>query len=70
MSNTSSTESQRRFIESLAKNLSDEELCAAIKQSGHAGAASWMIGVGTRNQALKGVTKSQASKLIDILKSA
>lgn len=65
-----STESQRRFIESLAKNLTDAEFIAAIGKTGHTGwAATVTVLPGTRNQALCGITKTQASALIDILKN-
>lgn len=69
MSNTTSTEAQRRFIESLARTLTDEQLAEQIASTGHTGRAASVLSWGTRNQALKGITKIQASALIGQLKA-
>lgn len=64
---TSCTAPQRRFIEALAKDLTDEQLNTAIRKTGTSSGRVYSS-VETRNQRLKHLTKNYASALIDILK--
>ena len=63
----SCTAPQRRFIEALAKNLTDEQLNTAIRKTGTSSGRVYSS-VETRNQRLKHLTKNYASTLIDLLK--
>lgn len=65
--NNSSTPAQRSFIISLAKDLTDEQLSAAIRKTGSSSDRAHMTTL-NRNQRLQHLTKSYASKLIDLLK--
>jgi hypothetical protein len=63
----SCTAPQRRFIEALAKDLTDEQLNMAIRKTGTSSGCVYSS-VATRNQRLKYLTKNYASALIDLLK--
>lgn len=63
----SCTAPQRRFIEALAKDLTDEQLNTAIRKTGTSSGRVYSS-VETRNQRLKHLTKNYASTLIDLLK--
>ena len=63
----SCTAPQRRFIEALAKDLTDEQLNTAIRKTGTSSGCVYSS-VETRNQRLKYLTKNYASALIDLLK--
>ena len=65
--NNSSTPAQRSFIISLAKDLTDEQLSAAIRKTGSSSDRAHMTTL-NRNQRLQHLTKTYASKLIDLLK--
>ena len=65
--NNNSTEAQRRYIESLAKNLTDEQLSQAIRKTGSASDKAHDHQA-TRNQRLSHLTKAYASTLIELLK--
>ena len=61
------TAPQRRFIEALAKDLTDEQLNTAIRKTGTSSGRVYSS-VETRNQRLKHLTKNYASTLINLLK--
>lgn len=63
-----STAPQRRFIETLAAGLTDEEFVREVRATGHTGSAVEAPGIFTRNQILKRISKAQASSLIEALK--
>lgn len=63
----SCTAPQRRFIEALAKDLTDEQLNTAIRKTGTSSGRVYSS-VETRNQRFKHLTKNYASALIDLLK--
>ena len=63
----SCTAPQRRFIEALAKDLTDEQLNTAIRKTGTSSGRVYSS-VETRNQRLKHLTKNYASTLINLLK--
>lgn len=63
----SCTAPQRRFIEALAKDLTDEQLNTAIRKTGTSSGCVYNRTM-TRNQRLKYLTKNYASTLIDLLK--
>lgn len=65
--NNSCTPSQRRYIEVLAKDLTDDQLNTAIRKTGTNSGCVYSS-VATRNQRLKYLTKNYASALIDLLK--
>lgn len=65
--NNSCTPSQRRYIEVLAKDLTDDQLNTAIRKTGTSSGCVYSS-VATRNQRLKYLTKNYASALIDLLK--
>lgn len=65
--NNSCTASQRRYIEALAKNLTDDQLNTAIRKTGTS--SNRVYGsMHTRNQRLQHLTKDYASTLITLLK--
>lgn len=64
--NYGSTSSQRRYIESLAKKLTDCQLDKAIRRTGTSSSCVYNRTM-TRNQRLKYLTKNYASILIDLL---
>lgn len=65
--NNNSTEAQRRFIEVLTKDLTDEQLSRAIRKTGSASNKAHDHRA-TRNQRLSCLTKAYASALIELLK--
>lgn len=65
--NNNSTEAQRRYIESLAKNLTDEQFSQAIRKTGSASDKAHDHRA-TRNQRLSHLTKAYASTLIELLR--
>lgn len=65
--NNSCTPSQRRYIEVLAKDLTDDQLNTAIRKTGTSSGCVYSS-VATRNQRLKYLTKNYASALITLLK--
>lgn len=69
MSTNASTESQRRFIESLARKVGDERFDEAFAAAARINANSPRGAGETVNQAAKRLTKTAASKLIDSLKA-
>lgn len=65
--NNSCTPSQRRYIEVLAKDLTDEQLNTAIRKTGTSSTRVYGS-MHTRNQRLQHLTKDYASTLINLLK--
>ena len=65
--NNSCTAAQRRYIEVLAKDLSDDQLYTAIRKTGTSSTRVYGS-VHTRNQRLQHLTKDYASTLISLLK--
>ena len=65
--NNSCTPSQRRYIEALARDLTDDQLNRAIRKTGTSSTRVYAT-VLTRNQRLQHLTKDFASVLIDLLK--
>lgn len=65
--NNSCTAAQRRYIEVLAKDLTDDQLNTAIRKTGTSSGRVYSS-VETRNQRLKHLTKDYASALINLLK--
>lgn len=63
----SCTAAQRRYIEVLAKDLSDDQLNTAIRKTGTSSTRVYGS-MHTRNQRLKYLTKNYASTLISLLK--
>lgn len=63
-----STESQRRFIESLAKGIGNDDLRVLLAPAYAMYSNSW--GAGTLNQSLKGLSSQAASRCIEILKAS
>lgn len=66
--NNSCTPSQRRYIEVLAKDLTDEQLNTAIRKTGTSSTRVYGSIYTRRNQRLKYLTKNYASALISLLK--
>lgn len=66
--NNSCTAPQRRFIEALAKDLTDEQLNTAIRKTGTSSNRVYGSIYTRRNQRLKYLTKNYASALITLLK--
>ena len=65
--NNSCTAAQRRYIEVLAKDLTDDQLNVAIRKAGTS--SNRVYGsMHTRNQRLQHLTKDYASTLINLLK--
>ena len=65
--NNSCTAAQRRYIEVLAKDLTDDQLNVAIRKTGTS--SNRVYGsMHTRNQRLQHLTKDYASTLINLLK--
>lgn len=65
--NNSCTAAQRRYIEVLAKDLTDDQLNVAIRKTGTS--SNRVYGsMHTRNQRLQHLTKDYASTLISLLK--
>lgn len=67
MAQNNSSPAQRSFIISLAKDLTDEQLSVAIRKTGTSSDRAHMTTL-NRNQRLQHLTKTYASKLIDLLK--
>lgn len=65
--NNSCTAAQRRYIEVLAKDLTDEQLNRAIHKTGTSSTRVYGS-MHTRNQRLQHLTKDYASTLITLLK--
>lgn len=65
--NNSCTAAQRRYIEVLAKDLTDEQLNMAIRKTGTSSTRVYGS-MHTRNQRLQHLTKDYASTLITLLK--
>lgn len=65
--NNSCTPSQRRYIEVLAKDLTDDQLNVAIRKTGTSSTRVYGSML-TRNQRLQHLTKDYASALISLLK--
>lgn len=65
--NNSCTPSQRRYIEVLAKDLTDDQLNTAIRKTGTSSTRVYGS-LHTRNQRLQHLTKGYASALISLLK--
>lgn len=63
----SCTAAQRRYIEVLAKNLTDDQLNTAIRKTGTSSTRVYGS-MHTRNQRLQHLTKDYASTLINLLK--
>jgi hypothetical protein len=64
----SCTAAQRRYIEVLAKDLTDEQLNTAIRKTGTSSNRVYGSIYTRRNQRLKYLTKNYASALINLLK--
>lgn len=64
----SCTAAQRRYIEVLAKDLSDDQLNTAIRKTGTSSNRVYGSIYTRRNQRLKYLTKNYASTLISLLK--
>ena len=65
--NNSCTPSQRRYIEALARDLTDDQLNRAIRKTGTSSTRVYGS-MHTRNQRLQHLTKDYASALITLLK--
>lgn len=65
--NNSCTPSQRRYIEALARDLTDDQLNRAIRKTGTSSTRVYGS-MHTRNQRLQHLTKDCASALITLLK--
>lgn len=65
--NNSCTAAQRRYIEVLAKDLTDDQLNVAIRKTGTSSNRVY-DSMHTRNQRLQHLTKDYASTLITLLK--
>lgn len=66
--NNSCTAAQRRYIEVLAKDLTDDQLNTAIRKTGTSSNHVYRSLYTRRNQRLKYLTKNYASALITLLK--
>ena len=65
--NNSCTAAQRRYIEVLARDLTDDQLNTAIRKTGTSSTRVYGS-MHTRNQRLQHLTKNYASALITLLK--
>lgn len=65
--NNSCTAAQRRYIEVLARDLTDDQLNTAIRKTGTSSTRVYGS-LHTRNQRLQHLTKNYASALITLLK--
>ena len=68
MTKNASTEAQRRFIESLARGLDDTTVRDLLAPAFALNSNTWKDGA-TLNQNLRGLSKTAASRCIDILKN-
>ncbi len=68
MNSNKSTEAQRRFIDSLVRGMTSEQIRTILEPAFRANGNSWELG-DTLNQKISRLSKTAASKCIELLKN-